>query len=206
MSDTIKIFFDTEFTGLTQHTKLLSLGAVAEDGSAIYLEIENNLKYAQDNEWLMKNVVSHMMAYGNKDISKYIENSHDLTLTSVVEDEPHLKNTLDKWLISMVEPRKLISGLVKFQFISDVSHYDFVLFCELYGGALNLPEYIVPSCHDINQDIARYYTNGDEMSAFNMNRESLCARTGIKMDRLPKHNALHDAYVIKALYDYMYQK
>jgi uncharacterized protein YprB with RNaseH-like and TPR domain len=32
----MKIFFDTEFTGLRQHTTLISIGMVAEDGREVY--------------------------------------------------------------------------------------------------------------------------------------------------------------------------
>ena len=41
------------------------------------------------------------------------------------------------------------------QFVSDVCHYDMVLLCELISdGAMLLPEYINPFCHDLCQDIS----------------------------------------------------
>ena len=37
----MKIFFDTEFTGLVQNTKLISIGMVDENGRAFYAEMDN---------------------------------------------------------------------------------------------------------------------------------------------------------------------
>ena len=34
----VRIFFDTEFSGLTSDPRLLSIGFVAEDGAELYIE------------------------------------------------------------------------------------------------------------------------------------------------------------------------
>ena len=43
----MKIFFDTEFTGLHKNTTLISIGMIAEDGKTFYAEFtdynENNV-------------------------------------------------------------------------------------------------------------------------------------------------------------------
>jgi mannitol-1-phosphate/altronate dehydrogenase len=51
----MKIFFDTEFTGLHKNTTLISIGLVAGDGTTFYGEIENYDK-TQVDEWIQKNV------------------------------------------------------------------------------------------------------------------------------------------------------
>lgn len=38
---TTKVFFDTEFTGLTQDTDLISIGLVDENGLSLYIELND---------------------------------------------------------------------------------------------------------------------------------------------------------------------
>ena len=49
----MKIFFDTEFTGLHKNTTLISIGLVAENGDKIYAEL-NDYDKSQIDEWLQK--------------------------------------------------------------------------------------------------------------------------------------------------------
>ena len=84
------------------------------------------------------------------------------------------------------------------ELVSDVSHYDMDLFCELFGGALKLPKKIVPVCYDICQDIAKFY-NCSMAEAFDKSREDFILEFYPLPDEL-KHNALGDAKVIKLIY------
>ncbi len=65
------------------------------------------------------------------------------------------------------------------------------------GNALQMPENISPVCHDINQDIATYFNISDK-DAFDKNREDIA---DMKCNEDDKHNSLHDALVIKAIYE-----
>ena len=56
----MKVFLDTEFTGLHQYTSLLSIGLVDEDGRTFYAEI-SDYDFTQMNDWLLNNVMNHMM-------------------------------------------------------------------------------------------------------------------------------------------------
>lgn len=47
----MKVFFDTEFTGLHQHTTLVSIGMVAEDGRNFYAEL-TDFDQTQANDWI----------------------------------------------------------------------------------------------------------------------------------------------------------
>lgn len=86
------------------------------------------------------------------------------------------------------------------EWVSDVCHYDFVLLIDLvYGHALNMPYgKHNAACHDINQDIAKYY-GISEIEAFDKSREEILEEHDIKI-KGKKHNALYDAEVIKAIY------
>ena len=52
----MKIFFDTEFTGLHKDTTLISIGIVAENGKSFYAELTDYDK-TQVDEWLQLHVL-----------------------------------------------------------------------------------------------------------------------------------------------------
>lgn len=90
------------------------------------------------------------------------------------------------------------------ELVSDVCHYDMVLFIDIFGSAFYIPDNVNPACHDINQDIALVYMIS-EREAFDKSREDIiyyykCKITG------DKHNALYDAQVIKAIYNCLQPK
>ena len=73
-----------------------------------------------------------------------------------------------------------------------------VLLIDLFGGAFDLPKNINPSCHDINQDIAKFL-GITEREAFDVSRECFL---GICLSS-EKHNALYDAEIIKEIYEFI---
>lgn len=181
----INIFFDTEFTGLHKNTILISIGCVAEDGRTFYAEFTDYDK-SQCDDWINKNVIGnlHLNRYGcNEDWNK-MEVYCDTAITEIY---------LAEWLRQF--------DLV--QFVSDVCHYDFVLLIDLFGTAFNLPKNVCAACHDINQDIAKYY-GISEREAFDKSREDIlmdCIEfNGMSSVKGDKHNALYDAKVIREIY------
>lgn len=172
----MKLFFDTEFTGLHKDTTLISLGMVDEDGRTFYAEF-NDYDKSQCDEWIQKNVLNNLINDSNK-----IDYESDDWF--IIGDKNFIKTMLSKWL-------KQYDSV---ELVSDVCHYDMVLFIDIFGGAFDLPNNINPSCHDINQDIALYY-GISETEAFEKSREKIAdVIQGIK------HNALYDAKVIKSIY------
>lgn len=140
-------------------------------------------------------------------------NSEDSTWVLVNQgnqDHFSIDETILSWLAASEEV----------QFISDCSSYDWVLFCQLFKGALNLPSNFSPYCHDLNQDIAQYFDKSDRQ-AFDLSREEIAfagneneselARVKLVMPfgysanlsylSVSQHNALWDAYLIKLCYD-----
>jgi hypothetical protein len=82
-----------------------------------------------------------------------------------------------------------VPGKTTFEIWSDCLAYDWVLFCDLFGGAMKVPSNI-------------YYIPFDICTLFkargvdpDVNREEFAGITG------SKHNALHDAKVIKVCYE-----
>ena len=176
----MKIYFDTEFTGLHKDTTLISIGLVAEDGKTFYAELTDYDK-SQCDEWIEKNVIGNLLL--STPTTKVTGNDW-----IILGDKELVKSYLTSWL----DQYKSV------EFVSDVSHYDMVLLIDIFGHAFKLPSHVCAACHDINQDIARHY-DVDEIVAFDKSREEIIAENAIAIEG-DKHNALYDAKVIKEIY------
>lgn len=181
-----RVYFDTEFTGLHKRTTLISIGLIDDKGRSFYAEF-SDYDVLQVDKWIKENVIDKLMLKSMENNSFKIEPGE----TVVKGDKNYVAESLKTWL----------SHYEHVEFVSDVCHYDFVLLVDLLSGhALNLPSHITPACYDINQDLA-IYTNSSLMEAFDVNREAyLKAAFDIELDCEHKHNALHDARVIRELY------
>ena len=156
----MKIFFDTEFTGLHKNTSLISIGLIDENGRNFYAEFTDYDK-SQCNEWIKKNVIDHL--FWNQ-TNKFWEGglTKECEWFKIKSNKNTILYTLNNWL----------SVYDNVEFVSDVCHYDMVLLIDLFGTAFDLPKNINPACHDINQDIARYYEIS-ETEAFDFSREEI---------------------------------
>ena len=184
----MKIFFDTEFTGLHKDTTLISIGLVDEDGRTFYAEFID-YDESQCDDWIKENVINNLLLPKPVCLNYNDEN----TWCNIKGDKLFIQTTLNQWL----------SKYDTVELVSDVCHYDMVLFIDIFGGAFDLPKNINPACHDINQDIAKYY-NINEMKAFDMSRENILLRYGVSIEG-KKHNSLYDAKVIKEIYNIINQ-
>ncbi len=168
-----KLYFDMEFSGLHQNTTLISLGIVSDCGKTFYCEYKNyNLDQCDD--WIKENVIANLYL-------KESENNYSMNKCRVTSTDEQIKYILSNWL-SQFESVKMWS---------DCYAYDWVLFCEIFGGAFNVPKNV-------------YYIPLDLATAFEMkgidpdiNREEY---SGLKEGAV-KHNALWDALVIQACHD-----
>lgn len=185
----MKIFFDTEFTGLHKDTTLISLGCVDENGRSFYAEF-TDYDNKQVNDWIKENVIPYMMYRKAINNATYID-MNDPNYTGVNGSKAYVTQAFKKWL----------SEYDDVQFVSDVCHYDMVLLIDLFGTAFDLPEGVSAVCHDLNQDIASYF-GWTDTKAFDESREGMLD----KPIEGSKHNSLYDARVIKALYDKFHRK
>lgn len=132
----LKIFFDTEFTELTQKAKLLSIALVAETGEQFYAECTDYLP-EQINPWVQENVLEHF----------YLEKT-DATNPArleVKDNDAVIADAIRKWLLQF----EIKNPGIQFQFWADVPAWDWVLFCQLFGGALHIPANIHFMCMDL---------------------------------------------------------
>lgn len=179
----MNLYFDTEFTGLKKDTTLISIGIIAENGEKFYAEFTDyDWDAVHGDKWILENVVNKLHYRKRESEKVYMPNYHIGTKATVSE---MFKN----WLKQFDEV----------QFVSDVCHYDMVLLIDIFGGAFDLPKNVSAVCHDINQDIARYY-GISEREAFDKSREDIVSELYGRFIVGDKHNALYDAEVIKAIY------
>ena len=157
----MRVFWDCEFTGLHQHTTLISIGMVDENGREFYAVL-NDYDKAQVDDWLRDNVIAHL----NEERGHY----DDKTMVSL---------NLNTWL----------SNYESVEMWSDTLAYDWVLFCQLFGHAFNIPKNVYYIPFDIATLMKIKGVDPD------VNREQFAGMEGTK------HNALHDARVIKACYE-----
>ncbi|PXV88446.1 uncharacterized protein DUF5051 [Lachnotalea glycerini] len=179
----MKIFFDTEFTGLHKNTTLISIGLISEDRRQFYAEL---IDYNENHcdTWIKENVIKHLRKTDWREKrGTYIPNYH-------IGAKQEIGKSLDNWLVQFEEV----------ELVSDVCHYDMVLLIDLFATAFNMPNNVAHACYDINQDIARKY--GISMKeAFDKSREDILYQH-YKENKVQgdKHNALYDAKVIRELY------
>ena len=200
----MKLFFDTEFTGLQKDTSLISLGIVTENDQCFYAKF-TDYNTNQVNDWIEENVIENLNLTDEILANYYV--------TEVTGTKEEIKEALLKWLESLDDDY--------FELVSDVCHYDMVLFIDRFGGAFDLPECISPCCYDINQDI--FYMLQDNISmktAFDINREQLLkqltknsyddiyeiGKSVLDLGEDCKHNALYDAFVIRAIHYCLYHE
>ena len=55
----MKIFFDTEFTGLHKDTTLISIGLIDENGRTFYGEF-SDYDESKCDDWIRENVIKHL--------------------------------------------------------------------------------------------------------------------------------------------------
>lgn len=173
----MKIFFDTEFTGLHQQTTLISIGLVAEDGRSFYAEL-TDYDQSQIDDWLKENVINNLLLNSNEwDGMEYFGINQEDAVKGDTE-------TVRKWLTTWLTQ---FDGV---EIWSDCLSYDWVLFCQIFGHAFSIPKNIYYIPFDICTLLKIKGIDPD------ISREEFAGMTG----GIKKHNALWDAKVIKQCY------
>lgn len=181
----MKMFFDTEFTELTQKAKLLSLALVAESGASFYAEF-SDYDVSKANDWVKENV-----------LSKFFLRNTDLSNTQKVQvlgTEVEIVAALQNWMRDITGNRNK-----NFQFWGDCPAWDWVLFCELFGGSFGRPANVHYMCMDL---ATVFQIKGYDPD---YERKAFLEEHGITVQG-HQHNALYDAFVTKECYGILMQK
>jgi DNA polymerase III epsilon subunit-like protein len=183
MNNNYKIFLDTEFTALQQEGELISLALVTVDGKEFYAEFTDYAEVDSEgnkvlSEWHYTNVINNLFL-----TDKRLETEDKLFVKG---NRSEILRELETW-IKNISPNETI------QIWADVPHFDWVFFCQLFGGALHIPSNI----HYMPMDIATiiHYKNLD----VNVPRISLIDNK-LLPPNLKQHNALYDAHIARLVY------
>lgn len=188
----MKVFLDTEFTGLHQNTTLISIGLISEDEKTFYAEL-SDYDENQIDDWLRKNVIKNLR------FSPPPKGQDEYYIASRTKGNPVGKNLYSSYSIDlrgdsqnvMIELNTWLNQFDDVEIWSDCLAYDWVLFNQLWGHAFKIPKkvYYIPF------DICTFFKlqNIDP----DINREEFA---NIK-NRFKKHNALWDAKVIRECYN-----
>lgn len=184
----LKIFMDMEFTGLYQHAELISIGMVTEDDETFYAEFDDYKRPV--DSWIMENVVANLtltpLGKHPDDEAKYWSWVKDGKKFKLVGNRREIATAIDYWfqvLLDVPVNKPLI------EFWGDCLQYDWVLFCELFGGALKIPKCVYPYPFDI---CTLFRDRGIDPD---INRAEFA-----KIENQNQHNALFDAKVIAQCY------
>jgi hypothetical protein len=173
---------DLEFTGLRQDTTPISLGIVYPDGSEFYAEFIDYDR-TQLTEWLHENVINKLsledmeansIRFDERMCCKYVRGTKDFIAQELDFWHQYIMNDYNE----------------KIHVWSDCSAYDWVLFCEMFGGSFKLPKNISYIPFDI---CTMFELQGIDPD---INREEFVGNVGDD-----KHSAIHDARVIKKCYE-----
>ena len=168
----MKVFFDTEFTGLHKNTTLISIGMITEDEQSFYAEFTDYDK-SQIDDWLRNNVIANLRG----------DNILGMADVTIVGTKYIVADAIAMWL-------------GKFDYVEmwgDCLSFDWVLFCDLFGHAFLVPDNIEYIPFDICTLLKAKGLDAD------IGRERFSGITGAK------HNAMHDAIVVKACYENLIQ-
>lgn len=153
-------FMDTEFDENGTTIKLISIALVSERGDEYYRVLEDGWRAEDCNEWVRENVVPHLFAGGAAIASRAV----------VAQDMRDL-------LLVPGQPKPEIWG-----YFAD---YDWVVFCQLFGRMVDLPEGMPMYCRDLKQEMARR----------NISKDMLPPQSGTEHNALADARWIRDAYV-----------
>jgi DNA polymerase III epsilon subunit-like protein len=177
----LRLFLDTEFTGLHQNTTLISLGMVTEDGKQFYAEPPDYDK-EQVNPWIQENVVDKLL--GDR-LYEWHDRKDDENICVVQCPAKDLASVIKAWL------QTVCGSPDDVEVWHDCGTYDWMLFSELFGGSLKLPSNISYIAFDICTLFKVCGVDPD------INREEYARAEGREL----KHNALYDAQVTKKCFE-----
>lgn len=155
--DRTRYFFDTEFMEDGKTVELLSIGIVCDDGREYYA-INSEADRSKANDWVKANVLPHLPAEG----------SGWWKTREVIRDE----------IVRFIRAGKRAP-----EFWAYFADYDWLVFCQLFGRMVDLPQGFPQFCMDLKQ------------LAVELGSPPLPQQVGTE------HHALDDARTNRALFD-----
>lgn len=172
------IFLDCEFTGLVKDAELISLCLYHDDTNYLYAEF-NDFNRKTLSPWHSENVNNKLFFESVNTVSEQTGN-----IIRIKGDKTRVAEKIKEWL----------EQYENIEIWGDVPAWDWVLFCDLFGGALNIPGQIHYICGDI---ATLFMAKGLDKD---INRADF-VKEMLKQVKGDRHNALFDAKVTKLCYE-----
>lgn len=196
----MRITLDTEFTGLSRHATLISIGMVSETGRSFYTEL-SDFDRTRVDEFVRDNVFPLL---GMKQ-AKYHKFS-TACLPQFPVCSATARGAIERWLRSTMMDRPLDE---KIEFWADCGHYDWVLFSDLmWGNQILIDPRVQYCCRDLGtllaiEGLAPCDTRRVDMLGAEAHYDLVMTfplDTGDVAE--PKHHALFDAMVTNVLVEW----
>lgn len=157
-----------------------------DTGEKFYAEF-TDFEPAKLSEWVKENVIAHF--------SLQKSNHSDAANIEIKGDEGKIVSAIKIWLGQFKEEGED----VPIQFWGDSPAWDWILFCELFGGSFKRPANI----HYMCMDLATVF----QMKGYDpdFERKKFLLENGEDVPG-PQHNALYDTLVTKKCYEILNQK
>ena len=212
----MRLFLDTEFTGLKKDTKLISLGIITENNVKFYAEFNDFEPFDDSTGWIRENVVDNLLFDPPREGEDEYYTRSKVGNTFMRGSRIEIRNELKDWLSFII--KTYMRKESKFEIWSDVLAYDWVLFTNLfladnqtmqYGNGLPSSIYYIPfdlatlfRNNGIDPDIER-----EKFAGIKPIMDYVDFMVTSKMDKIDmKHNALWDAIIIKICYEKIMSK
>ena len=171
----MRYYLDTEFIEDGHTIDLISLGLVAEDGRTLYL-CNKKCEFSKADDWVWANVLSPIGVEKGPGNGAMVPVDPGLWV-----NRDYIKNAV----LDFCDPEQ--HG--KPEFMAYYADYDWVVFCQLFGRMIHLPEGYPMYCRDLKQ-IA------DDIGGGVPEHLSGNPPAG-------EHNALTDALWVKDMHEYI---
>lgn len=176
----MNIYLDSEFSELQQTARLISMALVADDGREFYAEFSDCNPQAF-SVWIRENVIAQSRWLGTPNALPGRWQEGELTLCFGGQDR--VCSELKLWL----------EGFDAIDIWADCVAWDWVLFCQLFGGAEHIPGHIFYLPFDL---VTLFKLRGVDPD---IHREAFAGLVPLSAAGA-KHHALHDAHLVQACY------
>lgn len=177
----MRIYLDTEFTELSQNAQLISLALVDEAGRSFYAEFSDydpGLLSAWHQEHVLDNLLLQALPSGQ------IQQSNSQT-TYVKGDAVFIRQEIE----AFIQPYEQL------EVWGDNHAYDWVFFCQLWGGALHIPKLFFYIVFDLPVLLLQHGIHPDTPRAQLVDTTILPAH----IQALKPHNALYDTHLLRQI-------
>ncbi len=169
------ICMDLEFTGLQKNTTIISLTLMDVYGNSFYAEF-TDYDRSQCNKWIRDHVIAGLRYPDLKHKDTWKHTNHT-AVEEYVGDRDFIREKLEYWF-----ERLCLTKEEKAELIVDVGAFDWVLFCDLFGGAFEIPECIYYAPIDLS----------DRFRAAGLDPDTNRAEFS-QLEGLAEHNSFDDA-------------